>query len=206
VDSDIRVNVSPDLVLLVRVEVLAHIARDIAAAAGVDESNLTSILLGFREGFIKILELLAYDEQQHLVGYLRLEVNWDQFAVSLTRGSSQQDFRLDQKSPVSGQIAPLLNHVREYIAHCTAELSVVRVKPIYTFVPAKAERAREVLKTVPSKDNVLADLARGSKFDRELEVTDHELPELNVVYRHQLPASAVPPQLPGGATGDVPGS
>ncbi|MER7332923.1 MULTISPECIES: hypothetical protein [unclassified Micromonospora] len=180
----IKVNVSPKVAALARANVIGHISREVAAAADVPDHALATIYEGFRDGLMERVQIAQYTAAGERVGYLMIEVDWKQYAVNLTQGSHKSVFRLDPDSPVTGQVAPLLEIAAEFVAAKTKENGVKEVVTHFTAVSERKEEFRRRFHTSPVSDTA-AERMREAALDHELIVTEEGTSELKVTYRYK---------------------
>ncbi|MFG3711930.1 hypothetical protein ACIBTZ_19455 [Micromonospora sp. NPDC049460] len=180
----IKVNVSAKVAALTRANVIGHVSREVAAAAGVPAAALKTIFEGFRDGLLRRVKIAQYTRSGELVGYLCIEVDWEKYAINLIQGATSSVFRLDPSAPVTGQMAPLLELAAEFVAAKTSENKVEEVVCHYNALPDKLEELRRRFGTVPLTD---VDRKRMSEaaLDRELVVSDQNLSEATVTYRYK---------------------
>ncbi|MFJ6195843.1 hypothetical protein [Micromonospora sp. NPDC092111] len=183
VEIEVSVDVDPEVVVLVRLNVIAHVAREIASAVRAPESSLEIIMRSIRDGLLAQVELAAYGADDTIVSYLSLEIDWDRHAFLLTQGSAKHEFLLKSDGPVDTQVAPMLAKARDYIQQCSDNLGVRRVDAYFTYRPGRREEANQKYGTSPTSTDEAARL-RKAVSGQELSVVDHNLSELRVLYRH----------------------
>lgn len=182
-EIDVSVDVDPEVVVLVRLNVIAHVAREIASAVRAPKSALEIIMSSIRDGLLAQVELIAFGAGNAIVSYLSLEIDWERHAFLLTQGSAKHEFLLKSDGPVDTQVAPMLAKARDYIQQCTDNLGVQRVDAYYTYRAGKREEANKKYGTSPTSADEAARL-RKAVSGQELSVVDHNLSELRVLYRH----------------------
>jgi transposase-like protein len=180
--SGVRVQLGTDLAVLTRANVVGHVARDIAGAAGVPESTQKSILEGMRSQLLGRVQIVLYDHREQIVGYVAIVVDWTKHEIVLSRGSEHQSYRIDVSQGVTGQVAPLLEKARAYIAAVARDLGVTRTMVGFSENPAKShEYHKRYTGSFSPQQHEQFRLAREG---RELRVTDANLEEVAVIFRH----------------------
>ncbi|WBB74325.1 hypothetical protein O7602_01820 [Micromonospora sp. WMMD1128] len=182
-DIDVSVDVDPEVVVLVRLNVIAHVAREIASAVRAPASALEIIMRSIRDRLLAQVKLIAYGPDDSIVAYLALKIDWERHAFLLTQGSTKHEFMLKADGPIDTQVAPMLAKARDYIQQCSDNLDVRRVDAYYTYRPGKREEANQKYGTSAVEPEEAARL-REAVSGQELSVVDHNLSELQVVYRH----------------------
>jgi hypothetical protein len=187
----VRVHLKPEVAALARANVIAHVAREIAAAAGASQSSLDYLVKGFQKQILAKAEFILEDSTGNDVGYLALYVDWDRHQVNVTHSARTETYQLDPAKPVTVQVSALLEKTAAYIRAKAAELGVVRVRDFYTARPGSYDKMSQELgtgKLSPEDSQKLnaATLAARSFVAGQrtagLRVTDSSLSELSVTF------------------------
>lgn len=186
-DGDgVEVHVSAEVATLTRVNILAHVARDIVSSVGVPSVTIEITLTGIRRRALEEVSIRCYDSLGKRRAFLSLRIDWDTYALQLTQDVESNRFEVDPNNPISEQVVPLLARCTQYVAEKTAGLEIVTTKVSYQW-RSNNTAAREISQQYGLVALTLADLTEieeaASEKAEDLAVVDHHLPELSFTYR-----------------------
>jgi hypothetical protein len=181
-DIGLDIDVNPEVEVRARVEVIGYIARNVARATKAAPRQVDLIKRGFTEKLLAGVEMIGLSATGEVLSYSQITVDWKRYAVELSR-STADEFTIETKSSVGGQIAPLLDPVIAYIESVAAELAIDYVQVIYTVRPERYDQALSVLGVSPIGEETKARLHQ-ARYSDTIKGRDHHLPELEIVYKH----------------------
>ncbi len=191
-DAGIRIEVSAELAALTRANIIGHVAGDLASILpGMKADTIKSIIYGFREAILSVVQFLVTNDSGELVGYMAIHVDWKAYSVAIVEESSKNVFQIDPRQPVSDQVAPLLARARSYIQQACKEIKGAKCEVVYTYRGVRTEEAKAKQKAFRKKFRLVAlddeakERLNAAKLDRSLVAVDSQLPEVTVTFKRK---------------------
>jgi hypothetical protein len=188
----VRVSVDVKAETMARARVLGHIARDIVAAAGVTSYVLDNIVRGFQEQVLSIVQLIFADDQSNSIGFLAVEVDWDQYKVNLQDNTKAFTFEVNTDKPPVVQLSQQLTNAAAYIREVVGQLRPARINTYYTSRPGKLEEMDRLLGTIRLTPEQAAEKSAAEASARlrlgvpsqfaGMHIVDGNFPELGVTF------------------------
>lgn len=183
-EDGVRVNVGVEVAILTRANVLGHIAREIVSVFSPSDKVLETVLRGIRLQLIGQVELILYNSNREVVGYLSISIDWDKYSMYLETGTGSNTFSLDPSRPITRQLSPLLSKATAYISGVKEHLHVRSASTVYSYRPNMYEKGQDILQIKPISRELAQDLSK-AKAGKQIMVSDSELGELTIEFRYQ---------------------
>lgn len=191
------IQVSPKVMLRVRIRVLYAVVEELAKGFGANEDKIDTIRKGVLDKQIVSEIIFNYlDKDNLLVAKVTLFIDWEKHRV-LAKSESGETFELDPERSISEQISQIYVILVEHTKKLRKALNISNVNIRYNYTKdvwrdkEKLQQARELLGTSPAKDIAWSTFDGNADdqqdWDYVFEYISSSLAELKIKVEHNVP-------------------